>query len=155
MCNMCRIPYATTPLPILQMPTWQFSSKRKQRQDGRVLLLFDINGVLMQHTWDGVSHKVGLNTPIAAAVLPCLFMCAGPGFRLLLGAHCPAAAAALDHCLPNCSLPCQPPPWRAARPAAGGAPPAAPGAALQVGEATMPLAQSGCWLHMLNGTQVG
>lgn len=88
----------------MQMPTWQFSSKRKQRQDDRVLLLFDINGVLMQHTWDGVSHKVGYNRLVAAAVSPCLFMCAGPGYRSLLGARCPAAATAcpLNHCLPYC-----------------------------------------------------
>lgn len=52
-----RLPHHFTH-PLSQPPTWQFSGKRKQRQDGRVLLLFDINGVLMQHRWDGVSHQV-------------------------------------------------------------------------------------------------
>ena len=32
------------------------ASKGRQRQDGRVLLLFDINGVLMEHRFDGRSH---------------------------------------------------------------------------------------------------
>lgn len=42
-----------------QLPTFEFASKRKQRQDpGRPLLLFDINGVLMQHTWNGTAHVV-------------------------------------------------------------------------------------------------
>lgn len=48
-------------LPVLllrvQLPTFQFATKRKQRQDGRVLLLLDINGVLMQHKWTG-THQV-------------------------------------------------------------------------------------------------
>ena len=42
----------------LQLPTFQFASKRRQRLDSRPLLLFDVNGVLMQHRWDGVSHHV-------------------------------------------------------------------------------------------------
>lgn len=43
----------------MQPPSFEFSSKRRQKLDGRPLLLFDINGVLMQHTWNGVTHQVG------------------------------------------------------------------------------------------------
>ena len=46
------------PLRCPQLPTFQFASKRRQRLDDRVLLLFDINGVLMQHRWDGTHHLV-------------------------------------------------------------------------------------------------
>lgn len=33
-----------------------------------MLLLFDINGVLMQHRWDGVSHQVCACAPCPAAL---------------------------------------------------------------------------------------
>lgn len=48
-------PLAPTPSP--QLPSFQFAAKRRQHLDGRVLLLFDINGVLMQHRWTGTSHQ--------------------------------------------------------------------------------------------------
>ena len=57
------VPSRTQALPApgrvhgLQMPTFEFASKRRQRQDDRLLLLFDINGVLVQHRFDGFTHQ--------------------------------------------------------------------------------------------------
>ena len=68
-CRRRRLLTAALRLPCRsQLPTFQFASKRKQRQDpGRPLLLFDINGVLMQHTWNGTAHVVRAAPACSAA----------------------------------------------------------------------------------------
>ncbi|KAL4428251.1 hypothetical protein ABPG75_002340 [Micractinium tetrahymenae] len=50
-------PLALPAAQALKLPSFQFASKRRQGLDGRVLLLFDINGVLMQHRWTGTGHQ--------------------------------------------------------------------------------------------------
>jgi hypothetical protein len=45
------------PRAFLQLPTFQFAGKGRQQLGSRPLLLFDINGVLMQHNWNGSTHQ--------------------------------------------------------------------------------------------------
>lgn len=83
----------------------------------------------MQHRWDGVSHQVRTTQPRAAMPSPT------PLPSRPASVVSPALAAAGGRSrLMGCPESVRPLPLhaRAARPAAGGAPPAAPGAALQV-----------------------
>ena len=51
----------------MQSRPFEFSSKKRQPAGDarRPLVLLDINGVLMQHRWDGFNHQV---RPAACAV---------------------------------------------------------------------------------------